>query len=379
MPKHFEAIVVGVGSMGAAACYHLARRGVRVLGLEQFSIPHDAGSHHGESRMIRLAYFEHPDYVPLLKRTYELWRDLEAESNTQVLHITGGLYMGPPGSELVAGAMESCRAHDLAHEVLDGAELARRFPQFTPPEGFDALYEQDAGFLLPQKAVSVHAAQALKYGAELHGLERVMSWSSEQTGVTVKTTRDEYSADRVVFTSGAWTAALLSDLGVKLKVTRQVLAWFAPGSWEPFAMGKFPVWFMETEPGHGHYGFPIFPGGLGFKVALHKPADEVDDPHQMDRTIQPGDVTGLTEFLRRHVPQAEGPLLAASVCLYTSSPDAHFIVDTLPDDERVTVACGFSGHGFKFSAVMGELLADLATAGRTDLPADFLKLARFAN
>jgi sarcosine oxidase len=378
MPQHFEAIVVGVGSMGAATCYQLARRGIRVLGLEQFNIPHDAGSHHGESRMIRLAYFEHPNYVPLLKRTYELWRELEADSNTQVLHITGGLYMGPPGSELVAGALESCREHDLAHEVLDSAELKRRFPQFTPPENFDALYEQEAGFLLPQKAVAVHAAEALKNGAELHGLERVTSWSSSQTGVTVTTTRDEYRADRVVFTGGAWTAALLSDLGVELKVTRQVLAWFAPRSWEPFAMGEFPVWFMETEPGYGHYGFPIFPGGLGFKVALHKPADEVD-PEHMDRTIQPHDVAGLTEFLEQRVPQADGPLLAASVCLYTSSPDAHFIVDRLPDNERVTVACGFSGHGFKFAAVIGEVLADLAIAGRTQLPAEFLKMARFAN
>ena len=377
MPRHYDIIVVGVGSMGSATCYHLARRGVRVLGLEQFNIPHDSGSHHGESRMIRLAYFEHPNYVPLLKRTYELWREIEAASNTKLLHITGGLYMGPPGSELVDGALQSCQQHDLAHEMLDCDQLRKRFPQFVPPADFNAIYEEEAGFLLPQQAVSVHAEQSLKHGAELHGLEPVKSWSSAQAGVTVQTDREEYHADRIVFASGAWTASLLSDLGVDLKVTRQVMAWFAPQAREPFAMEKFPVWFLETEPGHGHYGFPILPGGLGFKVALHKPATAVD-PDAVDRAVQSRDVADLSKFLGQYVPAAAGPLLSACVCLYTSTPDSHFVVDTHPQHDRVTLACGFSGHGFKFSAVVGEVLADLATNGWTDLPVDFLKLNRFA-
>ena len=377
MPRHYDIIVVGIGSMGSATCYHLARRGVRVLGLEQFNIPHDAGSHHGESRMIRLAYFEHPNYVPLLKRTYELWRELESMSNTKLLHITGGLYMGPPGSELIDGALQSCEQHELAHEMLDHDQLTQRYPQFTPPAGFNALYEEEAGFLLPQEAVSVHAEQALRHGAELHGLEPVTSWSSHQSGVTVQTDRDEYRADRIVFSGGAWTAALLMDLGVELKVTRQVLAWFAPQTWEPFELGRFPVWFLETEPGHGHYGFPIFSGSLGFKVALHKPAAAVD-PDAVDRAIRPRDVAGLSSFLAQHIPTAAGVLLSACVCLYTYTPDSHFIVDRHPQHERVTIACGFSGHGFKFSAVIGEVLADLATTGRTELPVDFFKLNRFA-
>ena len=384
MHLDFDVIVVGVGSMGSAACYHLARRGAKVLGLEQFNIPHALGSHHGQSRMIRLAYFEHPDYVPLLRRTYELWRELERDSNTRLLHVTGGIYLGPPNSKLIDGALKSCRRYNLGHELLTGDAITARFSQFSLPAHYQGLYETEAGFLLPQQAITAHAELALQHGAELHGLETVTAWSADANGVTVESNQASYRAGHVVFTSGAWSGSLLADLGVGLSVTRQVLAWFAPQQHEPFALGTFPVWFMETETdreegtGDGYYGFPIFAGSLGFKVALHAKADSVD-PRQPDRQIRDGDTAGLARFVSDHIPTAAGPLLSATVCLYTYSPDSHFIVDTHPRHPRVTLACGFSGHGFKFSTVMGEVLADLAMTGETELPIDFLRLKRFGS
>jgi sarcosine oxidase len=376
MAEHFDAIVVGIGTMGAATCYQLARRGLRVLGLEQFGIPHAMGAHHGHSRMIRLAYFEHPDYVPLLARAYEAWRELEEQSGQRLLHVTGGIYMGPEGSELVEGALRSCQHHQLKHDLLNRHELQRRFPQFVTPAGYHGLYEDQAGFVLPEMAVTAYARLALLAGAQLRGYEPASDWQADGKKMTVTTTRGNYSCDRIIFTAGAWTRKLLASLKIPLRVTRQTLGWFWPQKPAEFSLGKFPVWFMETENSHGHYGFPMFSESLGFKLGLHKPAEAVD-PDCVDRTFQEDDVAGLRQFLEAHIPSAAGPLLSASVCLYTVSPDSHFILDQLPSDSRVTWASGFSGHGFKFAGVIGEALADLATQGRSSLPIDFLRASRF--
>ncbi|MCA9265262.1 MAG: N-methyl-L-tryptophan oxidase [Planctomycetales bacterium] len=377
MIQTYDVIVIGVGSMGAATCYQLARRGLRVLGLEQFGIPHQSGSHHGQTRMIRLAYFEHPDYVPLLQRAYAAWRELEVETGTRLLQITGGIYMGPPGSRLLAGAEESCRQHGLSYEYLDSQSLRDAFPQFQPHAGTEALFEEQAGFLVPEDTVAALAMAALAQGAEIHGLEAVRAWQITSQGAEVTTERTRYAASRIVFTSGAWTNHILRDrMPVDLQVTRQPLAWFAPRDPDSLKQGKLPVWFMETEDGHGHYGFPILPGTPGFKVGLHRPADEVD-PDTVDRTFHERDWESLAQFLQQHIPAAAGPLLSGSVCLYTNSPDGHFIVDQLPEEERVFVCAGFSGHGFKFASVVGEMMADYVSSGRTQLPARFLRFSRF--
>ena len=373
----YDVIVIGVGSMGSAACYHLARRGVRVLGIERFGIPNVRGSHHGHSRMIRLAYYEHPDYVPLLRRSYELWHSLETEFGEKLLHLTGGLYMGPRGAEIVEGSMKSAIEHGLDHELLDGGEIRERFPQFSVPDDYKALLEPQAGFLLSEKAVAAHTAGALSAGAEIHGHEEVTGWRMTGEGAEIKTNRSTYSAAHVVFAGGAWTGQLVRDLGINLVVTRQVLGWFWPRNPEAFQLGTFPCWFIDTEQGYGHYGFPMMPDVPGLKLALHKPG-AATNPNDIDRQTTAEDEETIRAVLREHLPSADGALLSMHTCLYTNSPDSHFVVGGLPGHEdRVTIACGFSGHGFKASSAIGEALADLAIEGRARIPLEFLSPKRF--
>ncbi|MBV9848182.1 MAG: N-methyl-L-tryptophan oxidase [Armatimonadetes bacterium] len=377
MSNSYDVIVVGVGAMGAAACRHLARRGVRVLGLEQFGIPHALGSSHGSSRLFRMAYFEHPDYVPLLQRAYALWRELEAESGQTLLPLTGGLYIGPPGSELVSGSLASARRHALPHEALDRAQLAARFPQFHLPDGYEAIYERQAGFVRPELAVAVMAERALRDGAELHGHEPVIAWQEDGNGVTAETAQAVYKAERLVFCGGAWSGRLVRDLGVALTVTRQVMAWVWPRRPDLFAPDRFPTWAIANEDGTLHYGVPLLPDVPGVKIAHHGRGVPTD-PDAVAHQALPGDEEDFRPALRRFLPDADGPTLSLRVCLYTNSPDGHFIIDHHPRHPRVTLACGFSGHGFKFAPVIGEALADLAQQGTTTLPIGFLRLGRFA-
>lgn len=372
----FDVIVVGIGAMGSSACLHLARRGARVLGLEQFDIPHALGSSHGASRMIRMAYYEHPDYVPLLRRAYQLWDELEAISGQKLLYRTGGLYMGPPNGEIIGGATRSAREHRLPHELLDRSEIGRRFPQFQIPESWVGLFEPEAGFLTPERVIAAYAQEAMKSTAELHGRETVMEWSADSQGVRLRTQRAEYHAAHLIFCGGPWSGRLLYDLGVELTVTRQVLGWVWPQEPKAFALGRFPVWATDCLDGTIHYGFPMMDDMPGFKVAHHGPGP-VTDPDRVARDPQPGDEETFRPVLRQTIPLADGPLLSMKVCLYTNSPDGHFIIDHHPLHKRVTLACGFSGHGFKFASVIGEILADLALNGSTKLPAQFLKLDRF--
>ncbi|HEX4795016.1 MAG TPA: N-methyl-L-tryptophan oxidase [Humisphaera sp.] len=372
----FDVIVVGVGAMGASTCHHLAKRGVRVLGLEQFDIPHALGSSTGFSRMIRMAYYEHPDYVPLLRRAYELWHELEAESGQKLLHLTSGLYIGRPDEELIRGSRQAAEQHQLPHELLDRRELTARFPQFTVPDDHVAMIEPNAGFLLPEKVIATYADRALRLGAELHGREPVLDWSSSPAGVTLRTTRATYEAAHVIFCGGAWSDRLLRDLYLNLTVTRQVMGWVWPKQPQLFEMGTLPVWAIGYPDGSLHYGFPIIPDCPGLKIALHAPGPPTD-PDRVARDPQPGDEATFRPALQKFLPSADGPLLAIRTCLYTNSPDHHFILDRHPQHANVTLVCGFSGHGFKFTSIIGQIMADLALEGMTNLPAQFLSLARF--
>jgi sarcosine oxidase len=372
--RMFDFIVVGLGAMGSATAYHLARRGLRVLGLEQFDIPHSLGSSHGSSRMIRLAYYEHPDYVPLLRRAYELWDELERESDQKIIHRTGGLYMGPRTSEVLNGSLEAARQHDIPHDVLDRDELRHRFPQFTLPDDYRGMLDHAGGFILPERAITAYCDLAMRHGAELHGREPVLDWPS---GCEVRTRERTYIAKQIVFCGGAWSGKLVRDLGVPLAVTRQVMAWFWPRNVDRFELGRLPVWAIDAPNVPFTYGFPIHrDGAAGLKVALHQkgpPTDPDKDPRQPTRD----DEAALRPLIRRFVPDADGPLLSMRVCLYTYSPDQHFIVGRHPSIGDVTVACGFSGHGFKFASVMGEAIADLAMNGTSSLPVEFLSFRRF--
>jgi sarcosine oxidase len=374
--NNFDVIVVGVGSMGSAACFQLARRGVRVLGLERFDIPNGMGSAAGFSRMIRLAYFEHPDYVPLLRRSYALWEELAAELGRDVIFITGGLMLGPPGAEVLEGSLRSVRRYELPHELLDAAEAMRRFPQFKVPDDYRVLHDHKAGLVLPERAIAGYAELAMRRGAELHGQEAVVSWESSGQGVVVTTTKATYNSATVIFCGGAWTDKLVRDLGVPLTVTRQPLAWVWPKSPDLFALGKFPVWILENRDGSNHYGFPMLPDNPGFKLASHKRSAPTD-ADTLDRAVHDSDELAVRGVLRDFIPAADGPLLSMRVCMYTNSPDHQFIIDRHPRHENVFVACGFSGHGFKCASGIGQVLAELALDGRSSLPVEFLGLKRF--
>jgi sarcosine oxidase len=372
----FDVIVVGVGAMGSAACFELARRGVRVLGLEQSGIAHDRGSSHGLSRMIRLAYYEHPDYVPLLRRAYERWKELEWLSGQTVLNLTGGLYMGPADGVLVSGSLESARRHHLPGESLDHAAILARFGQFKLPQDFSAVYEPMAGYIAPERAVSLLARQAQLAGAVIHGHEPVRDWQSDTRGVTVITDRARYSATQLVFCGGSWSARLLRDLDVQLVVTRQVMGWLWPREPARFDATQFPCWAIERPDGSIYYGFPMAADEPGLKMAHHH-RGPVTDPDHVAREITEADEREIRAIALEFLPAAIGPIVSIRVCLYTNSPDSHFIIGRHPGHERVSIACGFSGHGFKFASVIGEILADLAAKGSTTLPIEFLSPARF--
>ena len=377
--RDYDVIVAGVGSLGSAACYHLAERGVKVLGVERFEIPHTEGSHHGHSRMIRQAYFEHPDYVPLLRRAYELWDELQRASTNEFFHVTGGLYVGPGDGAIVPGSLKAARMHGLDHSLLSAEEVIARFPDIQPPADHLHFYEACGGFLVPERAVLAHADAAHQAGATIQTGEALVSWSSHPDHVELVTDKARYTAEKLVLTAGAWSAGLAQELGIGLRVTRQVLAWFHPlGDRDRFSPGRFPCWFIESEPPYGHYGFPILPGDPGLKIAQHKPGEEIDplSPHDPPRVEE---IAALRAVLESHFPACAGELAHACTCKYTVSPDSHFIVGAHPGHERVVIACGLSGHGFKFSSVLGEVLADLACSGRSSLPIEFLDPLRFAD
>ncbi len=380
--QHFDTIIVGGGSMGAAAAYHLAQRGAKVLVLEQFDFIHDNGAHGGQSRIIRKAYFEHPDYVPLLLRAYQNWADLEQKTAEKVYHETGIVYFGAKGDELLENTKASAELYNLKLDILEMDFAKKQYPIFSEiPNDWQCLFEPEAGFLLVEKCIRLMLQEAIKMGTVAKAREKVVSWEAMEKGVQVSTEKGIYTADKIVFTAGAWTNQLLSALKIPLKVTRQILGWVRPDDWEAFKLGNFPCWFVSDVEQGLYYGMPIVEkesvsGALGLKLGAHHHGAVVN-PDQVNRNISAADEADFRYVLEKYIPSANGDTLAVKTCLYANSPDEHFIIDFLPDNQRVVFACGFSGHGFKFASVIGEILADMAMYGKTDLPVDFLSLRRF--
>jgi sarcosine oxidase len=359
----YDVIVIGVGGMGSATVYHLARRGCRVLGIEQFNIPHENGSSHGVNRIIRLAYAEHPDYVPLLRRAYELWRELESLSQEQLLFITGGIDAGKEDSATVRGSLHACKVHGLPHEFLTAAELGRKFPGCRFPSDIVAVYQPDGGFLLSERCIVNHVLAALSSGGEVHAQEKVTSWEPADGRLKVLTNRGSYSARRLVITAGPWAASLIPSLAPSAIPERQVLLWAQPLRPELFRLGAFPVFNLEAPEGR-FYGSPIH-SVPGFKIGKYRHLHEKTHPDRVDRDIHAEDEQVLREGIRRFFPDADGPTMAMKTCLFTNSPDGHFIIGGHREIPEVMIASGFSGHGFKFCSVVGEIMADLAIKGET--------------
>ena len=373
----YDVIVIGLGAMGSAAAYQLASRGARVLGLEAFDRAHELGSSGGLTRIIRLAYFEHPDYVPMLKAGWELWPRIEAEAGVgRLIQVTGGLYVGRSGSSVLDGSMESARSHGLDHELLNADELRARFPALSVEDDMSGLHEALAGILFPDRCITAHLALAERGGAELHFQERVTGWNSDGDGLSVDTDAGTYHADKLIVAAGAWLPGLAPELRLPLTVERNVLFWYEPvGQPELFEADRLPVWILERDEEFAFYGFPALPG-QGVKVARHHGGQTVD-PNSVDRRASDSDELPVRDFMARYMPQANGRRLDSRVCMYTNTPDFNFVLDFHPDDDRVVIASPCSGHGFKFSNIIGSICADLALEGRTSFEIGFLSIDRF--
>jgi sarcosine oxidase len=360
-----DVIVIGLGAMGSAVAYHLARRGARVLGVDRFPPGHSNGSSHGDSRIIRELYYEHPCYVPLVRRAYDLWADLADESETSLLHVTGGLMIGPPDSALLTGSRRSAIEHGVPFDTLPAGEIRQRFPAMDPPDAFIGLWDTRAGYLEPETAVRAHLRLAERYGATLRFGECVTDWEADGGGVAVTTTEGRYHAGRLVLAAGGWTAQLVPELALPLVVERQVLLWLDPevpaGSVDPFAAERFPIYICEYAPGRAVYGFPRLASGV--KAGVHHEGERSADPDGVRRTIDDADVARVQHALRTGVSPllARAPVRARTTCVYTDTPDTHFIIDTHPSHANILIVSACSGHGFKFASAIGEAAADLVT------------------
>ncbi len=374
--KPWDAIVLGVGGMGSAALFHLARRGQRVLGLEQFGVAHEMGSSHGLTRIIRLAYYEDPAYVPLLQRAYELWRELETASDERLLHICGSLDCGPADNEVFAGALRSCQQHGLEYEALGSNEISARWPAYRFPAGTMGLYQPEGGFLRPEACIRAHVQAAQAHGAALRTGERVLDWQVMGDGlVQLRTDAAVYHTQRLIISAGAWSAQLLPDLRANAVVERQVLVWLQPHEPQLFTPARFPVFNCLVDEGR-YYGFPDF-AGQGLKIGRYHHLDELVDPDTLDREhITMVDERLLRDFAERYFPAGAGATLLRKVCMFTNTPDEHFILDRHPQHEQVSFAAGFSGHGFKFASVIGEIMAEIALQDTSRHDIDFLRADR---
>ncbi|MEM1135436.1 MAG: N-methyl-L-tryptophan oxidase [Bacteroidota bacterium] len=366
--KTFDVIVIGLGAMGSATLYQLAEKGKRVLGIDQYEPPHQFGSTHGESRIIRQAYYEGKEYIPILKSAYELWRKVERDSGDQFFEITGALMMGDRKNSIVERSEISAKAYDLPYEILDYKEIITKFPQFKPKPNTWALLDKLAGYVKPENAVKNQLTIAKKLGAQLGLNELVEFWDAEnyQQGIRVKTNRGDYFTEKLIVTTGSWAKGMIEELGITIKPERIVQFWMQPKQYgASFALGKFPIFLWNVEKNLDIYAFPMLGEKTkGCKVAFYPHANhpfrEFCTANNIDREVHPKDTEQMKLYLEEYVPDLNGVCTATSICMHTESPDLHAIIDIHPDYPQVSFACGFSGHGFKFSNVVGKILSELA-------------------
>ena len=372
-----DVIVIGGGAMGSATAYELIKRGAKTRLFEQYMMGHDLGSSHGYSRIIRRDYYEAPDYVPLVDRAYELWRETEETLGDKLLFITGIVGMGLPGGEYLTGSALSCKLHAIPHERMSAAETRKRFPQFNPPDHFQAVFQKDGGILAIERCILTYRTLSRKKGGLIHEDEEVLAIVPENGGKSfrVKTRKGEYTAEKVVVCAGPWASRLLKDLKLPLEVERQTLGFYIPPEREIFELGRMPVFFFDFGDSN-YYGFPFF-GVDCVKVARHHGGKLNVVPETVERNFTDDDNQQLVRFLKEYMPRAAGPMRMGKVCLYTNTPDHHFILDHHPEYKNMSIATGFSGHGFKFASAVGEVMAELALKGTSKLKIDFFSMKRF--
>ena len=379
MSQVYDVIVIGVGGMGSATCYQLAKRGQRVLGLERFDIPHSMGSSHGDTRMLRLAYFEGQAYVPLVLRAHQLWQEIGKLAGEHLLHMTGTLDIsGPDEEDIIGKAEQACRTYDLPYELLDSEAIMARYTGFKLEAKHKGLFQPDGGFVASEKAILAHTALAIDAGAEIRPRERVLGWEPTRSGgVKVTTERGTYEAGSLVLSTGPWIGEFAPGVIPFTQPYRQVFGWFRPRSPDLFKMGSFPSFTLKIDEGH-YYGFPLW-NNPGLKIGGPHHGREKCDPETLIRENRPSDEEGLRVCLSRYIPEALGTALSVRVCIYTMTPDEDFIIDRMPGMPQVVVASPCSGHGFKFASVFGEVLADLAMDRTPAFNLEPFALSRFAS
>ncbi|WP_085993350.1 N-methyl-L-tryptophan oxidase [Oceanobacillus senegalensis] len=381
MTKHYDVIVIGAGSMGMAAGYYLARQGVNVLLVDAFDPPHDQGSHYGETRIIRHAYGEGREYVPLALRSQVLWNELEKKTHHKIFMQSGAIGFGQKGNApFIDEAIESAKEYNLNVERLNGAELKDRFPGLTVPDDYDAFYEPDSGFLFSENCIQAYRELAEFHGAELSMNDPVQTIEAYDHSVKVITKKGSFTGDKLILSAGSWNGKLASNVGLNLPLvpSRQPVAWFEANE-ALFNANAFPTFMVEVPNGHSraiYYGFPSF-GGCGVKVGRHEYIDAID-PDTMNRNFgsSENDEGHIREFLDRFMPEASGELKKGVICMYTRTPDDHFIIDKHPEHSHISIAAGFAGHGFKFASVVGEILSQLAISGETDHDISLFRINR---
>ena len=373
--ERYDVIVAGLGAMGSATAAHLALRGRRVLGLERWTPGHKFGSSHGDSRIIREMYFEHPMYVPLLKRAYELWKDLGDRINEKLLNINTGLMIGPENGMLVTGTLRSASEHGLAHEVLSPAEVKKRHPAFELRSDLVAVVDPRAGWLDPEQCNAAHLKTAAQQSADLRFEEPVVSWTASGDSVSVTTSHATYSADHLVLCAGARTLSLLGDLKLKLEVERQAVFWMDAPNTADYIARVFPIWAYEYKPGFIAYGFPELPRGV--KASGMHDGEIVANADDVDRSVTEEDESALKHAISPVLPSlSRATVRERDVCLFTNTPDHDFLIDFHPQHSRVLVSSACSGHGFKFASVVGEIQADLITEGQSAFDLEPFRISR---
>ena len=361
--REYDVIIVGLGAMGSATLYQLAKRGIRVLGLEQFSPLHDRGSSHGDSRIIRETYFEHPLYVPLVQRAHELWRALEEACGKPLLTVDGGLMIGPADGSVVTGTLRSAREHNLPHEILSREEVAQRFPAFSAVADVVAVLDPRAGYLDPEGCTRAHIDLAVRAGAATRFNQRVTAWDAGTNGVRVVTTATEYLCEKLVLTAGSWTNSLLGTYQLPLEIERQTVCWFEPPAPAAnYQSSRFPIFAYEFKPGVICYGFPELAKGV--KASVMHDGRNFSRSEDIDRSVTEADVAPLRSALRDVLPDlSRSPVRDSTTCIFTNTPDHDFVIDFHPEHSNVLISSPCSGHGFKFASAIGELQADLVTTG----------------
>jgi sarcosine oxidase len=356
-----DVLVVGLGVMGGAVTHHLARRGLGVIGLDRFRVPHAQGSSHGESRNFRQASYESPAYVPLALRAFELWRELEAGADRPLLRLTGRVMLGRPEGSVLRGALAAASDHGLPVEVLAAGEVRRRYPPLRPTDDMIGVFEARAGMLFAEACVEAQLDAARRQGADLRFEERVIEWRPRGAGVEVMTSAGRYAAGHLVLAAGGWLPDLMPAL--RLEVERQVLLWFEPRERaEELTPERFPTYLWELSPDLSIYDVPLW--GDGLKMARHH-GGEICTMETVRRTVDDRDVEPVRRALEPYLPAAFGRFLRGRVCVYTNTPDRHFLIDRHPEHQAVIVVSPCSGHGFKYAPAIGEAVAQLLVDGES--------------